>query len=143
VCYKISIISHPHQEMLMRTSLPHHRSVQLTLFHPPQAQPAWRLFPIAVQQVATKGSVSKVEIATPMGLIYKALFPSISTFETPPPRDFHTRGRALAHEVLLANLFPRDTAAMAALDSPGSCIFNNGIGEAQFSALGGSPTVSP
>jgi hydroxymethylpyrimidine pyrophosphatase-like HAD family hydrolase len=30
------------------------------------------------------GSVSKVEIATPMGLIYKALFPSISTFETPP-----------------------------------------------------------
>src|SRR5262249_51652797 len=30
------------------------------------------------------GSVSKVEMATPMGLIYKALFPSISTFETPP-----------------------------------------------------------
>jgi hypothetical protein len=54
VCYKISIISHPHKEMLMRKSPPHHRSVQLTLFHPPQAQPAWRLFPIAVQQVATK-----------------------------------------------------------------------------------------
>ena len=30
------------------------------------------------------GSVSKVEMATPMGLIYKALFSSISTFETPP-----------------------------------------------------------
>src|SRR5262245_13857458 len=33
---------------------------------------------------AGEGSVSKVEMATPMGLIYKALFPSISTFETPP-----------------------------------------------------------
>jgi hypothetical protein len=44
--------------------------------------------------------------------------------------------------ILLANLFPRDTAAIAALDSPGSCTFNNGICEAQFSALGGSPTVS-
>src|SRR6266702_3745115 len=31
-----------------------------------------------------KGSVSKVEMATPMALIYKVLFPSISTFETPP-----------------------------------------------------------
>jgi hypothetical protein len=30
------------------------------------------------------GSVSKVEMATPMALIYKVLFPSISTFETPP-----------------------------------------------------------
>jgi hypothetical protein len=30
------------------------------------------------------GSVSKVEIATPMALIYKGLFSSISTFETPP-----------------------------------------------------------
>jgi predicted ATPase len=30
------------------------------------------------------GSVSKVEMATPMSLIYKVLFPSISTFETPP-----------------------------------------------------------
>ena len=30
------------------------------------------------------GSVSKVEMATPMGLLYKALFPSLSTFETPP-----------------------------------------------------------
>jgi hypothetical protein len=37
---------------------------------------------------------------------------------------------------------PRDTATMAALDSPGSCPFNNGICEAQCSALGGSPTVS-
>jgi hypothetical protein len=32
------------------------------------------------------GSVSKVEMATPIDLIYKVLFPSISTFETPPPR---------------------------------------------------------
>jgi len=31
-----------------------------------------------------RGSVSNVEMETPMGLIYKALFPSISTFETPP-----------------------------------------------------------
>ena len=30
------------------------------------------------------GSVSKVEMVTPMALIYKALFSSISTFETPP-----------------------------------------------------------
>jgi hypothetical protein len=30
------------------------------------------------------GSVSKVKIAAPMVLIYKGLFPSISTFETPP-----------------------------------------------------------
>jgi len=34
--------------------------------------------------ISFSGSVSKVEIATPMGLIYKVLFPSISTFETPP-----------------------------------------------------------
>jgi hypothetical protein len=30
------------------------------------------------------GSVSKVELVTPMALIYKLFFPSISTFETPP-----------------------------------------------------------
>ena len=30
------------------------------------------------------GSVSKVEMTTPMALIYKVLFPSISTFEAPP-----------------------------------------------------------
>jgi hypothetical protein len=42
----------------------------------------------------------------------------------------------------LANLFPRDTAVIAALDSPGFCTFKNGIYEAQFLALGGSPTVS-
>src|SRR5262249_11090701 len=30
------------------------------------------------------GSVSKVEMVTPMALIYKVLFPSLSTFETPP-----------------------------------------------------------
>jgi hypothetical protein len=33
-----------------------------------------------------KGSVSKVEMVTPMALIYNVLFPSISTFETPPTR---------------------------------------------------------
>jgi hypothetical protein len=31
------------------------------------------------------GSVSNVEMVTPMTLIYKVLFSSISTFETPPP----------------------------------------------------------
>src|SRR2546429_60279 len=31
-----------------------------------------------------EGSVSKVEMATPIDLIYKVLLPSISTFETPP-----------------------------------------------------------
>jgi hypothetical protein len=30
------------------------------------------------------GRVSKVEMAAPRVLIYKELFPSISTFETPP-----------------------------------------------------------
>jgi hypothetical protein len=34
------------------------------------------------------GSVSKVEMVTPMALIYKGRFPSISTFETPPARAF-------------------------------------------------------
>jgi len=33
---------------------------------------------------AQKGSVSNVDITTPMPLIYKTLFSSISTFETPP-----------------------------------------------------------
>ena len=33
------------------------------------------------------GSVSKVEMTTPMALICKVLFPSISTFETPPNRE--------------------------------------------------------
>jgi hypothetical protein len=42
----------------------------------------------------------------------------------------------------LANLLPRDTAAIAVLASPGSWPFNNGIYAAQFSALEGSPTVS-
>jgi hypothetical protein len=36
------------------------------------------------RMVVVAGSVSKVEMATPMALIYKMLFPSISTFETPP-----------------------------------------------------------
>jgi hypothetical protein len=33
---------------------------------------------------ANRDSVSKVEMVTPTALIYKILFPSISTFETPP-----------------------------------------------------------
>src|SRR5688572_16959665 len=33
------------------------------------------------------GSVSKVEMAAPMGLIYQELYLSISTFETPPSFD--------------------------------------------------------
>src|SRR5262245_54791937 len=44
--------------------------------------------------------------------------------------------------ILLANLFPRDRAAVATLDSPCSWAFNDGICEAQFSALGDSPTVT-
>ena len=52
------------------------------------------------------------------------------------PRYFHTWWRALAHELLLANLLPRHTAAIVVLDSPGSWAFNDGICEAQFSALG-------
>jgi transposase len=36
------------------------------------------------QAYEQKGSVSKVEMTTPIALICKALFPSISTFETPP-----------------------------------------------------------
>jgi hypothetical protein len=39
--------------------------------------------------------------------------------------------------VLLANLFPRDTVAGEASDSPYSWAFHNGIYAAQFSALWG------
>ena len=38
-----------------------------------------------VREQNRSGSVSKVEMMTPMALIYMMLFPSISTFETPPP----------------------------------------------------------
>jgi hypothetical protein len=41
-----------------------------------------------------EGSVSKVEMMTPMALTYKVLFPSISTFETPPSRQ--SIGKTLA-----------------------------------------------
>ena len=34
--------------------------------------------------ISPPGSVSNVEMVTPIALIYKVLFPSISTFETPP-----------------------------------------------------------
>jgi hypothetical protein len=50
-----------------------------------------------------EGSVSKVEIATPMDLIHKVLFPSISTFETPPQGDTTERH---AYDPLKAG--PRD-----------------------------------
>jgi hypothetical protein len=40
----------------------------------------------AAVSLSKSGSVSKVEMTTPRALIYKMLFPSISTFETPPTR---------------------------------------------------------
>ena len=45
-----------------------------------------------VTRSSNGGSVSKVEMVTPMGLIYKALFPSISTFETPPLTESQPQG---------------------------------------------------
>ena len=39
---------------------------------------------VGLFRLTRTGSVSKVEMATPMVLICKGLFPSISTFETPP-----------------------------------------------------------
>jgi Luciferase-like monooxygenase len=38
----------------------------------------------SIRAVSTSGSVSKMDTAIPMPLIYNMLFPSISTFETPP-----------------------------------------------------------
>jgi hypothetical protein len=52
-------------------------------------------------------------------------------------RYFHTRWRALAHGLLLAMLFPRDTATGTASDAPASCAFNNGLCEAPWAALWG------
>jgi hypothetical protein len=40
-----------------------------------------------VLAAVAEGSVSKVEMVAPMALIYKVLFPSISTFETPPNQE--------------------------------------------------------
>jgi hypothetical protein len=40
-----------------------------------------------LEPVALVGGVSQVEMETPMGLIYKALFPSISPFETPSSQE--------------------------------------------------------
>jgi hypothetical protein len=56
---------------------------------------------IARQRCAysTAGSVSKVEMATPMALIYKVLFPYISTFETPPCAEAHSLFQALVETV--------------------------------------------
>jgi Calcineurin-like phosphoesterase len=41
---------------------------------------------ITTEHDPLEGSVSKVEMVIPRALIYKVLFPSISTFETPPSR---------------------------------------------------------
>jgi hypothetical protein len=41
-----------------------------------------------VREQNRSGSVSKVEMMTPMALIYMMLFPSISTFETPPGQQY-------------------------------------------------------
>src|SRR5262249_29965664 len=50
--------------------------------------------------IKDRGSVSKVEMVTPMALIYIVLFPPISTFETPPilkcAYPGRTRGRVHA-----------------------------------------------
>src|SRR5215472_2380897 len=48
--------------------------------------PSWNFTPSRSTKV---GSVSKVEVTTPMALICKALFPSISTFETLPSTASH------------------------------------------------------
>src|SRR5262249_10672705 len=44
--------------------------------------------------------------------------------------------------ILLANLFPRDTAAIAVLDSPGSCTFQQKHMRGKIFGPRGSPTVS-
>src|SRR5262245_48699953 len=41
--------------------------------------------------IKDRGSVSKVEMVTPMALIYIVLFPPISTFETPPDSVWRAR----------------------------------------------------
>src|SRR6266540_1288238 len=48
-----------------------------------------RAIPRATRRWA-KGSVSKVEMTTSIVLIYKVLFPSVSTFETPPDH-YHSK----------------------------------------------------
>jgi hypothetical protein len=44
----------------------------------------WSLIGGKVAALAVMGSVSKVEMATPIHLIYQVLFSSISTFDTLP-----------------------------------------------------------
>jgi hypothetical protein len=39
---------------------------------------------LPINPPAVTGSILKVEMVIVIGLIYKGLFPSISTFETPP-----------------------------------------------------------
>ena len=48
------------------------------------------------RRLATRGSVSKVEMVTPMALISKILFPSLSTFETPPKKENPSLQRYIA-----------------------------------------------
>ena len=48
------------------------------------ARPRMRGVPVKSVAQQDVGSVSKVEMTTPIALICKVLFPSISTFETPP-----------------------------------------------------------
>jgi len=69
------------------------------------------LGPVVVEKVAqfiavcsggkSMGSVSKVEMVTPMALIYKVLFPSISTFETPP---FFVNRKQVTRQTSLASV---------------------------------------
>src|SRR6266540_2284148 len=49
-----------------------------------QSIPTAACFFEASREIIHGGRVSKVEMATPIDLIYKVLLPSISTFETPP-----------------------------------------------------------
>src|SRR5215475_9516645 len=64
---------------------------------------------------SSSGSVSKVEMPTPMALICKALFPSISTFETPPwgqtSRNNGPGGSQAADEAARARGGPAQPAA--------------------------------
>ena len=53
------------------------------------------------------GSVSNVEMTTPMALICQALFPFISTFETPPSFPIGATNSKLGAMLLLGDLLLR------------------------------------
>jgi hypothetical protein len=55
----------------------------------------------AMTKVRKQGRVSKVEMATPIDLISKVLFPSLSTFETPPALWYPTRPPSINPTTLL------------------------------------------